>query len=90
MQEIAAECDVTENTIHRWIHRHGIDTRSGGAVVDSRLDDPEWLEIKYWEDGLTLQEIAAECDCSPHTVTERFQEYNIETRQLGWAIIDDQ
>lgn len=42
-----------------------------------------WLEIKYWDEGLTQQEIADECDVSPRTVREYMKRYDIPVRDIA-------
>lgn len=39
-----------------------------------------WLEIKYWEEGLTQREIAECCDVSPRTIRKYMDRYGIERR----------
>lgn len=41
-----------------------------------------WLEAKYWEEGLTQQEIADKCGVSPRTIREYMDRYDIPTRDM--------
>jgi 5-methylcytosine-specific restriction endonuclease McrA len=41
-----------------------------------------WLEVKYWDEELTQQEIADECGVSPRTVREYMNQFDIPTREM--------
>lgn len=41
-----------------------------------------WLERKYWDEGLTQQEIAEECGASTRTIRRYMSKYDIPTRDL--------
>lgn len=41
-----------------------------------------WLERKYWDEGLTQREIAAECGVSPRTIRTYMNEFGIPTRDV--------
>lgn len=41
-----------------------------------------WLEIKYWDEGLTQREIAEECGVSPTTVRKYMKQFGIPTREM--------
>lgn len=47
------------------------------------IDSPHFLEFLYHEQGWTLQEIADEFGVSQKTVINRFDEFDIETRNRG-------
>ncbi len=44
----------------------------------------QWLEDRYWGDGMTLQEMADEVGCSISTVTRWMDHYGIERRPPGY------
>lgn len=41
-----------------------------------------WLEIKYWEEGLTQREIAEECDISVRQVRRYMNRFDVPTREI--------
>lgn len=41
-----------------------------------------WLEIKYWDEGLTQREIAAECGISVRQVRRYMDRFDIPTREM--------
>lgn len=41
-----------------------------------------WLAVKYWDEGLTQAEIAAECDVTPRTIRTYMNEFGIQTRDI--------
>lgn len=43
--------------------------------------DPDWLEARYWDDELTQQEIADECDLNVRTIRKWMNRHDIETRK---------
>lgn len=85
-KEMADAADCHPSTITKWMRAHGIPVRTGGehiAVDDPRLDDPEWIREKYWEDGLSTPEIGDICDVSGDKVCRLMNEYGIEKRSLS-------
>jgi transposase len=47
---------------------------------EDRLEDPEWLRERYWEDGMSVQDIADKLGEAHGVVYNRFMRYNIERR----------
>jgi 5-methylcytosine-specific restriction endonuclease McrA len=47
-----------------------------------RYQNGHWLEVKYWDEGLTQREIADECGISPRTVRGYINEFDIPTREM--------
>lgn len=41
-----------------------------------------WLEVKYWEEGLTQKEMAEECGISARTVRKYMKQFGIPTREM--------
>jgi DNA-binding transcriptional regulator LsrR (DeoR family) len=74
--EIGEEYDVTASTVSHYMKKHEIKT-SAHRVTDERLEDPEWLEQKYVDEDLTMQQIADEVGCSDGTVMRRLRKHGI-------------
>lgn len=47
-----------------------------------RYRNGHWLEIKYWEEGLTQKEIAEECGVSPRQIRTYMSRFDIPTREM--------
>lgn len=47
-----------------------------------RYRNGHWLEVRYWEEGLTQREIAEECGISPTTVRQYMKQFDIPTREM--------
>ena len=43
-------------------------------------DDPAWLQAKYWDDGLSLSQMAEKADVNKETVRRAMRHYDIERR----------
>ena len=87
MQEIADELGVSESTIHKWISKHNIESRSVSEArellfQDSRekYRDETWLREQYWGEGKSAYEIADICDVSPSTIQYFFEKFELEMR----------
>ncbi len=88
--EIADECDVSVSTINDWLCRFGIERRGRSAEnEDFKYRDEEWLREKYWEDGLSISDIAEECDALESTIWKWMRRFNIERREGNSAHIDE-
>lgn len=47
-----------------------------------RYRNGHWLEVKYWDEGLTQREIAEECGVSPTTIRTYMNRHDIPTREM--------
>lgn len=52
-------------------------------MMSKRYQNGWWLEIKYWDEGLTQREIAEECYVSVRTVRQYMKEFDIPTRDIS-------
>lgn len=93
MDKIANQLGVAEQTVHNWLTRHGIESRSNGDVftprssmADVRLDDEEWLRTEYEEKERSMGAIAQELGVTPPAIKYRLDEYDIERRGDGNAL----
>lgn len=79
----------TSNARARNLQRMGIEPREkyerrnriGGPAYE--LADADWLRSRYWDDGRTLEEIAAECECSQWRVSRAMIHHGISRRRRG-------
>jgi IS30 family transposase len=78
--EIGDEHGVTSSTVSHYMKKHSVETRGSGSV-DERANDPEWLEEKYVDEEMTMQEIADELNCSDGTIMRRLHDFDIEVRR---------
>lgn len=46
-------------------------------------EDPEWLEKQYWENGLTIDEIARKATVATAKIIDNMDEFGIERRNPG-------
>lgn len=78
VRDIAEELDYTRKHIAKWLDYHGIEVKSGGETTwYVELDDPEYLESRYHDEGLTLREMADEIGCSPKGVHRALKRHDI-------------
>lgn len=47
-----------------------------------RYRNGHWLEVKYWDEGLTQKEIAEECGISPRQIRTYMNRFDIPTREM--------
>ena len=85
--KIARELDLNDQTVLNWMEKHGIERREVGDVFvprssgkDKRLDDKEWLQAEYEDNGRSMYDIAQELDVTTPAVKYRLDTYGIERR----------
>lgn len=87
MNEIGSMCGVADGTVHHWIEKYGIESRSRSeAHTDgdiSMLRDEEWLCTEYVEKMRTGPDIASEVGVSVDTVYTWLDKHDIEIRDQG-------
>lgn len=90
--EIAEEVGTSISTVGRWIKEHGIQTRqSNQDKTDADrelLKDAEYLEKRYYEDGLTLKELGDEIGCSDDNVKYWLEKHGLGTRSKSESFTD--
>jgi predicted DNA-binding protein YlxM (UPF0122 family)/5-methylcytosine-specific restriction endonuclease McrA len=84
MHQIGSECNVQHSTVKRYIHQFGIETRAGGTDMSDgdleRLNDATELTRLYWDERMSMSEIADELDVRMKTVHRKMQEFGIDRR----------
>lgn len=84
MHQIADECNVEHSTVKNYIHKFGIQTRDGGTDMSDgdieRLNDRGEIERLYWDEELSMQEIANELGVYMKTVHRKMQKFSIPRR----------
>lgn len=83
--DIGRECDVSDDTILKWLRKYDISTREPEArpedlAADKQLTDVDWLRGKYVEEGMNSYEIAECLSCSATSVRYWLNEHGIEMR----------
>src|SRR5829696_3246003 len=86
LDQIAAEMGCGPETVRRALERAGVPRRGRGpqqtAAIRARLQT-DWLQVRYVDDGATLEQIAAEVGCSTTTVGLALQRAGIPRRASG-------
>ena len=73
--EIARELGVSKSTVDYWLHVH--------QVNQGEPWKPSQLEVWYWQDDMTLGEIADICNVSDYTVGKWMDRAGIPRRDPG-------
>lgn len=90
MGEIGDMCGVASGTIHNWIEKFGIESRSRSeAHADGdvkKLHNKEWLKREYVEKHKPATEIADACDVTSDTVYSWLRKHDIEVRTTSESV----
>lgn len=90
--EIADELGCSRSTVKKWFNKHGLETRTQSEVVrlahkkqddDSPWRDKETLEKLYYEERMSLSEIASELGCGDEDVRRWMKKHGLERRSLS-------
>lgn len=93
-REIAEECGVSHAWICTWLDRHDIERRDPAFVAgpdgperpaQEKLPDADRVETLYWEDGLTIDDLAERFDVSDATVWSFMDRHDIDRRETPTA-----
>lgn len=81
--ELAEKLGCSQQTVHRWLQRHGIETRHRGGGNDNMeaLRDADHLRELHHSEGLSTAEIAGKYNCYRSTVNYWFRRHGIEYNQ---------
>jgi len=89
--EISDVCDCHEDTVGRWLDRHGIEKKGiERLMVDEKFADESWLRQKHHDDEKSITEIANEFGCNPCTVINWLDKHGIEHIRYGYLEKKDQ
>lgn len=81
--EMATDARVTDQTIHYWMKKHGIERRESGRMADSApYKNASWLRDQY-ADWKSIETIADDCGVDPKTIHYYMEKYGIERRSRG-------
>lgn len=79
--EIAEMCDCSISTVHTWLGKNDIETRGlSGVDKDADHRDESYLREKYLDEGMSVYEIADDCDVTNATICNWLSKHGIETR----------
>ncbi|MHA2331127.1 MAG: hypothetical protein ACXAEU_03800 [Candidatus Hodarchaeales archaeon] len=81
--QIAKTIGCPSFTVHNWLNKHGIQKRDGRKTDKKKisiLEDKEKLNRLYWEDGMTINQIARKIGCSNDKVIGYFRLHGIKSR----------
>ena len=84
---IAKEYNVTVPTVTKWMEKYGIDRRTKKVAALNRRDKPRFTEEElvrmYWEEGMSMSNIAKKHNTTHSTVTRWMKKYGITRRGRG-------
>jgi transposase len=90
--DIADELDVCSSTVRKWMHKHGIETRSRlGSLSDGdnqKLRDEEWLREQYKNQRKSTVDIADELEVDSNSVRRWIDKHGIEARSRLESLSD--
>lgn len=90
--QIAEKLDCSRATIKKWFNKHELETRSQSEVVelahekkngDKPWRDKETLERMYYDERMSLNEVADKLDCDDEKVRRWMKKYGLERRDLS-------
>jgi len=90
--QIAEKLGCSRTTIKKWFNKHNLNTRSQSDVVelahekkggDSPWRDKEILEDMYYNQRMSLSEIASELGCGDEDVRRWMEKYDLDRRSLS-------
>lgn len=91
ISEIADELDTNYGRIYNEMDKHGIERRSSkesrdirnshaGCRIHGKHDDEDWLREKYYDEHLSISEIAELAGVNEVTIMRRMDEHGIDRR----------
>jgi len=80
MTQIADELGVAVATVHKYLNRHDIETRNRTSRKDVPFRNAEELCRLYWDEGLTIGEVASETGASKTTIKKWMNHHDIPRR----------
>ena len=89
VSQVAGRLACSERTVRNLTHRLGVaqPTRRAAAAGAALLADRRWLEQAYWDEGCSLNDLAARVHVSVAEVTFALREAGIPVRPPG-ALVD--
>jgi len=83
IEKIADIVGYSVSTVRSRLNEYNIPIRKQGKASHEtkKYWDDEWLEEKYWEDGLSCSQIADQCDASTESVRQMMVRKNIPRRE---------
>ena len=84
---MAERADTTDAVINYWMKKFGIPRRTlaeAAELVATRnakvYQNPDWLRQKYWDEGLSLGEVAKIAGCGDTTILKFMERFGIPRR----------
>lgn len=88
--EIAERLDCGTTSVQRWMNKHGIPIRPPGNIVkEPLLFNPSWLRKQYWDNELSMSEIADGLSIDYGHVQTAMDRWDIERRSNGHNKLKD-
>lgn len=60
------------------------------SVKNPAVNDPETLELLYWQEGLSMWQMAKRLGVSETTVYRRMRQFNIDRRGVGYTSVNEE
>lgn len=79
------EFSVRNDQIQYYCDKYDIEYVPLGKAMPKEVNDPEWLRKKYWEEGLSMREMAGLIGVALNTIKNRMKKYNIPRRCTRFA-----
>lgn len=83
---IGREFSVRSDRVQYYCDKYGIEYVPIRKPMPKEIDDPEWLRKKYWEEGLSLKEMATLVGVALNTIINRMNTYSIPRRHAKWNL----
>lgn len=79
-EEMGERLGCSTSCVGKWMTKLDVDARSPGRTPAEVFQTPSKLRELYWDQGLSLSEIAERVDSDPSTVRHFMQKHSIECR----------
>lgn len=89
ISEIADECNCSNWAVRERLIEFGVNIRRTGWQIAGdreKLHDSEYLNRRYWEDDLSMAEVAGEIGCSQTAVRDSLIKYGIGTKSISHGL----
>lgn len=84
LSQVAERLNTSVSTVVDWMERHSIERRSrGNQIQHPRLQDENLLREWYFDEELSMRDIATRVGCDNKTVSYWFDKHGIDVPSIG-------